>query len=274
MKRLLLTFFALFILLCIVSCDNGEVAGITPASVVILKTGKSDCIVINTGSRILMIDTGEEENLPTIFAYMNEKQYSKIDTLIITHYDKDHIGGAERIISTYGVKTVIESKRKDDTSAYIGYHNAIIDAGATLMKLTEDYAFSHDSCDFEIFVPRKNKYTSKNDNNSSLMISMKCGEKRLLFCGDAEGERVAEIVKENTFTYDFVKLPYHGNYIDGYEGFLDSIKPTYAGITCSKKKPADERTLGLLSRKGIAVYETRNGKISIEINDTGLVITQ
>ena len=57
-----------------------------------------------------MIDTGEEENLDDIHFYMNKKGYTAIDTLILTHYDKDHIGGASGIISTYGVNEVIETK--------------------------------------------------------------------------------------------------------------------------------------------------------------------
>jgi beta-lactamase superfamily II metal-dependent hydrolase len=276
-KRFLFIALVALTLFCLMSCDNdreNEQENVAFVTVDVLKIGKADCIIIDTGSKILMIDTGEEENFSTISAYMNQKQYSKIDTLILTHYDKDHIGGAEKIISTYDVENVIESKRKDSSLEYIAYHNAIINKGVNLTKLTQDYEFTYDNCEFKISIPRKDKYVSKNDNNSSLIISMKCQGKSLLFCGDAEEERIEEFIKENTQAYDLVKIPHHGNYLHNYWSFLDNIKPTYAVITCSNKNPSDERTLKALSENEISTYETKNGQISITITENNITINQ
>lgn len=179
--------------------DNNEpvdTTEITPATVDILKMGKADCIVIDTGSKIIMIDTGEEENLPRIHAYMQRNSYKKIDMLILTHYDKDHIGGAADVITAYQVDNVIESKFTDNNEWYVEYHKVLADLGISPTKLTENYSFSFDSCDFEINVPKKKKYTTKQDNNSSLVISMRIGENSFLFCGDAMEERLTELIED------------------------------------------------------------------------------
>ena len=275
-KNLKLIFVILSILSCIFicSCQKPRTDEITPATIDILKIGKADCIVINTGSKIVMIDTGEEENLDTIQSYMSTKGYSTIDTLILTHYDKDHIGGAREVILNYNVINVIESKFEDSTVEYINYHNALYSKNSTPIKLTKRYKFTYDSCEFEIDIPKKNKYETKQDNNTSLITSMKWGEKRVLFCGDAMELRLEEFINEDYGCYDLAKLPYHGNYLENYREFLSSTNLSYGVITDSKKNPASNETLSLLTEYGITTYQTRNGLVSISTDGKEIIISQ
>lgn len=275
-KILLSVFIIMTMLFCFFGCSCGDTTDneIIPASLDILKIGKADCIIINTGSKIVMIDTGEAENYDIIDDYMSNKGYNTIDTLILTHYDKDHIGGASELILNYNVATVIESKFDDSTVEYINYHNTIYSQNSTLMKLTENYKFIYDSCEFEIDIPKKNKYEVKQDNNTSLIISMKCGEKRFLFCGDAMELRLEEFINEKYGCYDLAKLPYHGNYLENYRDFLSSTKISYGIITDSKKNPASNETLSLLTECGIATYQTRNGLVSISTDGKEIIIYQ
>lgn len=254
--------------------ENGESEATVPASVEILKIGKADCIIINTGTKIVMIDTGEEENYSEIRFYLNQKGYKEIDTLILTHYDKDHIGSATKIIDTYGAKTVIEGQKTDKSQRYLDYHQKMDEKGITPLKLTENYFFKLDSCEFEIFIPKKNKYESNNDNNSSLVISMKCGEVRFLFCADALEERMAEIIGDIQEKYDLIKLPHHGSYLENYNEILKTLSPKYGVITCSNKNPTDERTLSALADYGVDVYQTRLGQISIYTDGREISINQ
>lgn len=250
--------------------DNGSIS----VKMDILKIGKADCIVIDTGTKIIMIDTGEEENLPTIHSFMNEKEYSRVDILILTHYDKDHIGGATEIIEKYGASTVIESSFSSDSDSYISYHNKLSELGISPLKLSENYSFKCDGCEFDINIPKKDSYKSKQSNNSSLIISMKCGEKRLLFCADAMELRLTELIEDSIGQYDLVKLPYHGNYLENYAEFLDEVKPSYGIITNSKKNPASEDTLTMLYGRDIEVYQTRYGQISVFCDGKEIEINQ
>ncbi|MBE6674650.1 MAG: MBL fold metallo-hydrolase [Ruminococcaceae bacterium] len=276
----------LLLLLCLCGCNSTGIppsnegnepeskVEITPAKVDILKVGKADCIVINTGGKIVMIDTGEEENLDRINAYMTRNGYEKVDVLILTHYDKDHIGGASEIITKYGVETVIESSLASNNQWYISYHNALILLKKEPLKLSENYTFTFDSCSFEISIPKKKSYPIKQDNNSSLVVSMKIGENSFLFCADAMELRLAELIEDGVGRYDFVKLPYHGNYLENYREFLDKVTPTYGAITCSNKNPASEDTLNLLQEYGTLVYQTKNGEINVSTDGVKIEIKQ
>lgn len=282
--RLLFFIAIIFLCLSLFSCKNDVPVGAdaessedvakTSIKVDILETGKSDCIVINTGDMIIMIDTAEEKNLSTIYSYMEENGYEKIDMLILTHYDKDHIGGATGVISTYDIGTVIESSFVADTKHYNNYHNALSEKGLAPIKLMENYYFSSGGCDFEIDIPKKPKYHLDQDNNASLIVSMSYGEKRFLFCADALEIRIAEYIDDFPGVYDFVKLPHHGSCLINYRLFLDEVRPTYAVITDSEKKPASDETLALMDMYEIEAFETRYGEINVTCDGEEIVITQ
>lgn len=275
-KRFLTALFALSLLLSALlgsSCAGRQATDDT-VSIDVLKIGKADCIVINTGKSIVMIDTGEAENRSAIHGYMQTQGYKSIDTLILSHYDKDHIGCADEIISSYHVATVIEPHVTDVTAEYVAYHNTILAQGVSLLKPRSCYTFTLDGCTFTVDVPQKSQYKSKHDNNVSLIVSMQYGEKRFLFCGDAMEERLGEWIDGAYGQHDFVKLPYHGNALDNYEDFLDACKPSYAAITCSGKHPPSETVLSLLKQHGTSVYLTTGGTVHLTTDGTSINIVQ
>ncbi len=284
MRKIWLIIFCALICIFAFSCNDDTQSSsapmsfeseVTPScSIDILKIGKADCIVIDTGENIVMIDTGEDKNVSDITDFMSKKGYDKIDTLILTHPDKDHIGGASEIISAYDVTTVIEGAHAPLTEEYTLYHATMDEKGIVPIILNGNYSFELDGCEFLIDAPKKQKYTEKQSNNSSLVVSLTCGQGRFLFCGDAMELRLSELTKAKLREYDFVKLPYHGNYLENYREFLDMVKPKYGVITCSDKNPADKSTLDLLAEFMVQVYQTKNGSVSVTCDGDKITITQ
>jgi beta-lactamase superfamily II metal-dependent hydrolase len=221
-----------------------------------------------------MIDTGEDKNVNDISDFMRDAGYDKIDTLILTHPDKDHIGGASEIISSFNVSTVIEGAYAPLTEDYTLYHMTMEDMNINPIILNGNYSFEFDGCEFLIDAPKKQKYTEKQSNNSSLVVSLTCGERRFLFCGDAMELRLAELTESEIGAHDFVKLPYHGNYLENYREFLDEVKPKYGAITCSGKNPTDDRTIDLLIEYMVHAYQTKNGNINVLCDENKITITQ
>ena len=99
----------------------------------ILKIGKADCIIITDGTTSIVVDCGEEDDGADISAAMDALGISSIDYLIITHYDKDHIGGALTLLKKYKVSKLLEPDYTPvDTTAYayMSYRNALKEAEA------------------------------------------------------------------------------------------------------------------------------------------------
>ena len=114
MKRKMLLWMSLLLLLpMLCSCSSAS-----KVTVDILDIGKADCILIDTGKHTIMIDTGEEENISDIISFLEAKNISDIDVLILSHFDKDHIGGAAKLIEKYGIETVLETGFSSNRDEY------------------------------------------------------------------------------------------------------------------------------------------------------------
>lgn len=103
---------------------------------------------------------------------------------------------------------------------------------------------------------------------------MKRGDNSFLFTGDAEAERLSEILHQTKGEYLFLKVPHHGQFNRNTQKFIKHINPSYSVITCSEKNTADEETLNILENIGSAVYLTENGNVKAVSDGKTISITQ
>ncbi len=238
----------------------------------ILSTGKSDCILIEIGDKVVMIDTGEDKNGEQIVDKLKEKGVNTLDYLILTHLDKDHIGGVDSVLSSVKVKNLIQANYEKDSKQYDEYTDSLKQAGVEPVVLKEKMNLEINNAKISIQSASKSDYESSNDY--SIMTSINYGEHRFLFAGDAEEKRLAEFISENTLKYDFVKIPHHGRYDKLTEAFLESITPEYAVITCSDKKAPDEDVLKILEKLNVKTFLTSAGDVVINSDSKTLSVRQ
>lgn len=238
----------------------------------ILSTGKSDCILIEIGDKVIMIDTGEDKNGKQIVDKLKEKEINTLDYLILTHLDKDHIGGVDSVLSSVKVKNLIQANYKKDSKQYDEYVDSLKKADVEPVVLKEKMNIVISNAEISIQPASKSEYESSNDY--SIMTSINYGEHKFLFAGDAEEKRLEEFISENTLKYDFVKIPHHGRYDKLTEAFLDSISPEYAVITCSEKKAPEEYVLKILEKLNIKTFLTSNGDVVINSDGKVLSVSQ
>ena len=87
-------------------CSGEKESGVS-LKLTFLDTGKSDCIVIEAGESVVMNDTADLDDAAAICAYLDERGRTRIEYLILSHFDKDHIGSAAALISRYEVGCVL-----------------------------------------------------------------------------------------------------------------------------------------------------------------------
>lgn len=247
--------------------DSGEL------EISILKIGKADAAILTTENHSILIDCGEEDDGEEILKNLSNKGITNVDYLFITHFDKDHVGGVCDIIKGVEIGQIITPNYVGTGSAYKNYVNAAKENGVAPLKLTEEMSFTLDNVAFEVYPPKKTSYETE-DNDFSLAITATCGNNGFLFAGDAEVERMQEILSQTNREFDFLKFPHHGCYNDYIQTFVEGVNPSYVVITCSDKNKADPRTIEIIENAGGKVYYTKDGDVTIKSDGREITIEQ
>lgn len=254
------------LLLClaifVTSCGGGKEDGV-PLAMTFLDTGKSDCIVIEVGESVVVNDTADADDVETICAFLDERGTTKIAYLILSHFDKDHIGSAADLISRYEVGCVLMPDYEEDSEPYLALMQALQETGTESRRLRSAFTFSLEEAAFYVDAPRESAY--ENDNNYSLITCVTNGKTRFLLMGDAKKQRTGEFLSSDAAKgrYDLIKMPHHGDYTKNLETLFETARPRYAVLTADPERlRVEEETVSLLETYGCEAYYTDQGTVT------------
>lgn len=229
--------------------------------VIFLDAGKADAFVLLTKNSAVVIDAGEDDMGEKLVDFLRERGVSRVDALFITHFDKDHVGGADALIEALPVGAVYESACQKDAKQTRQYREALASQNLVPTVLTENAAFAIDGVQYSIDVANLPCEGNNASNDSSLVIRVQHGQTRFLFAGDAENDRLRELLDEGDLACDVLKVPHHGKRESLSEAFFQAASPAYAVITSDAENPEDETVLNMLSSIDATVYLTRQGTV-------------
>lgn len=241
--------------------------------VTVLRIGKADAIIVISGGHAALIDAGEEDDAEEILKKLAKKGVSKLDMLIVTHYDKDHVGGAADVLSGISVGAVYDADYEGSGDAYRRYAEAIEDASIPRHRVTERTEVALGDARF-VLTPSPLAPDAPEENDRSLTASLLDGYAAFYFAADAEEALIDALLAEGVAPHAVLKMPHHGRIKQNMAAFLDAVAPQIALITDSDKNPADEQTLSLLRERGIELYQTKDGDIAIHSTQKGVEVTQ
>lgn len=237
--------------------------------------GKGDAILVETLEHAMLIDAGYDDTYKVLQDYFTRQGIHKLDYLVITHFDKDHVGGADRVVRGLEVDQILQPDYESEAGQYLEYCAALEAKGLQPELVTEPLEFTLDGAEFYVYPPKEESYEEE-DNDFSLVISMAYGEKRFLFTGDCEEVRLDELMEQTDFdlSHDVLKVPHHGRKEDNSEEFLRAAAPEQAVITSSEDKPASNKVLKALEELGTEVYLTSEGTVTCLCDGSDLQILQ
>jgi len=244
----------------------------TELEITFFDAGKADAILLTTESGTVLIDTGERGFGKTILAFLEEQGIERVDYLIITHFDQDHVGGAAKVLNNIEVGTVLQNDSPKDSEAYEKYVKALVNAQVEPVTVQETYTFTLDGVRYTVEPHRQRQYSEDTSNNASLIVTVENGENRFLFMGDAQTERIEEYLDTAEGTCDVLKVAHHGGEEPLLEALLEAVAPRYAVITSSDEEPESEATAAALEAAGAEVYLTRRGVVKLWSDGTDITI--
>ena len=224
-------------------CVRSEESGL---SLVVADTGKSDFILIQAEGCTVVNDAAYLESYPEVSELMKSRGVSHIDLLILSHFDKDHIGGAADILRDFEVERVVMPDYFGGSEYWLELMDALGEGGAEQVALSEDADFTLGEVSFHISAPKLVEYDDKNDH--SLITEITFGETRFLLTGDARDVRLGEFLADSPVKhYDLIKMPHHGSYSKALGQLVEETAPDFAVITAdADRETVDKRTLKAL----------------------------
>lgn len=234
------------------------------------KAGKADAHLIYNSKAAVLIDCGEKGFGKEIVSYLNAQGIRELDMLIITHFDKDHVGGAAKVLKEIPVKRVIQTYCIKQSKEYDSYAQAVSELGITPETPRQRISVLIGGGELTVCPPLREVYQDSPSNNASLITILRYGSCSMLFAADAEDTRLGEFLNTEAGHYDYVKMPYHGHYQTRLKPFLAAVTPQIAVITCSDEEPEDAQTMKLLAEAGAAVYLTRTAAVIAKCDGKGV----
>ena len=163
----------------------------------------------------------------------------------------------------------MQQQRREDAQ-----YSKMTETPVTKLDFGASYDWAPDDIACTVYASERDNYGRDEENDFSLVMYMQHGENTFLFTGDAEDPRQQEIMALGLGKVDFLKFPYHGNYLSTTENFLNSVKPKYAVICCSNQEYADPSTVQTLKDRGVAAYFTPDGTVTAVSDGKSITVTQ
>ncbi|MDR2889418.1 MAG: MBL fold metallo-hydrolase [Lachnospiraceae bacterium] len=223
----------------------------------IIDLGQGDATLIKSGDGIILIDTAESTMGTAIQNYLNKQGITKLDYLILTHPDADHIGSAPVIINKFEIDNIFVSDFEKDNRTYQKLVEAL--DYKRIVPIIPDIgsAYILGEISFTILAPTED-YTDP--NNASIVLMVNHSENSFLFTGDAEAEAEADILDSgSSVDADVYKVGHHGSSTSSSGVFLEGISPEYAVISCGEDNSYGHphaEILNNLRTMGVIVFRT------------------
>lgn len=239
--------------------------------------GDSTLIVVN--KKVTLIDTGgilqlnndkydyNITNNRTI-PYLKSKGIKKIDNLILTHGDADHMGDAINLVNNFKVEKVIFNCGKFN------------DLEKELIKVLNKRKIKYYSCINELNIDNNKLYFLQtkeydNENDNSNVIYTKISGYKFMFMGDAGVDKEKDILENyNISNIDVLKVGHHGSKTSSSKKFIDEINPKYGVISVGKNNKYGHPNKEVLNNLSDSkIYRTdEDGSILFKIKNNKLKI--
>ena len=239
----------------------------------VLDVGQGDSILIHYKSKNILLDTGGTDNkgiiyFNTIGPILKSKGIRKLNFLITSHGDNDHMGEAITIVNNFKVDKVIFN---------CGTYNYL---EKELINVLDKKEIKYYSCIKELNIDNNKLYFLQtkeydNENYNSNVIYTEINGYKFMFMGDASIVTEEEILKKYDLPeIDVLKVGHHGSRTSSSKEFINTIKPKYALISVGKnnkfKHPNKEALDNLIQSKiyrtdkqGSIMIKTKNNKLKI-----------
>ena len=244
-------------------------------SVTYLDVGQGNGILVQCDDQTMLIDGGPRESSSFVVSYLNQMGIQKLDYILISHFDEDHLAGAVGALYNFSVDTLLTPDYETDTAIYDSYTEAAEENGCEAVHPSLGDTFSLGSGSFQIISPVS--YGHEDENQDSIGIIIKNGSDRFFIGGDIGLEGEQEILESGMdIQADVMLMNHHGSHVS--REFFQAVDPSWAVISCGENNSYGhprQDTVELLQEFQVPLFRTdKQGTITAVSKGQGITFDQ
>ncbi len=199
-----------------------------------LDVGQGDSVhIVTPDGYELLIDGGPSASVLRELSKGRLFFDKKIDVVIATHPDTDHVGGLVDVLKRFDVDWLLETESKSDSSAAVAYSDVVsIENARKILAQSGQVLQLGASTTVQILSPYGDT-TQWKSNSASIVVRVVYGETEFMLTGDAPSEIEDYLVGlyGSSLQSDVLKLGHHGSKTSTSELFLDNVQPLFAVVS-------------------------------------------
>ena len=271
--------FAFLSVLFLLGCQ--DIRGLTPTDgpsgqpsdaptmgLVVLDIGQGDSIlVISPHGKTMLVDGGNSsrDGYQVILPYLQSHGLEKLDVMVLTHPDADHVGGLPTILRIVPVDFVVATGQVHTTAIYAEFlrevKNSRDSRGTKVLRGMAGVGVPFDSAvDLEVLGPGEDAIAGHDKNNASIVIRLTFGQIGVLLAGDAEREEEMWMLSRGfSMLAQVLKVSHHGSSTGSNDLLLEAIGGDVGLISCGADNPYGHPHAEALERfagYGLEIYRT------------------
>lgn len=243
------------------------------ASVVVLDIGQGDAIVVTTphGRRVL-VDGGPNRIVLSRLGERVPLWSNRVDAVISSHLDADHIGGLDDVLERFRVGTVFSSGAVHQTETTKDFFAQISSHALPYYQLSQGERWEWDGVAFDVLYPAGVTVGSDpaQSNSAAIVLKVTANNRCAVLTADIDASDEAALLayareKQISLDCDLLKVAHHGSKSASSTEFLQAVTPQTAVISVGKNSyghPTQE-ALDRLEKTGATILRTdQNGTVT------------
>ncbi len=255
------------------------------------------CIRVHSGLQITMLDVGQGDGIfirspdgttflmdggstgvssvgtYRILPYLKYEGVGRLDYLMISHMDSDHISGIEELLADsmtpggIGIGTAVLPRLGEKDEAYEEMEARLVEAGVEILYMAAGDVLASEDFSLSCLWP-SSEASSDDRNELSLVLLAEYRDFDMLLTGDIGEEAEKALLEAGLLSQvEVLKTAHHGSRYSTTADFLDVVRPTVSLISCSATYTyglPSEETLVRRADVGSTIFITRDcGAISV-----------
>ncbi len=211
-----------------------------------------------------------------VSAYLWEKGYDRIDYILATHSDADHIQGLRDVAANFAVQGAMFGRMPLKNAEFAALYTILEKREVPLIKISRGDIFDFGGAQIETLYPEQDETAdAESDNNHSVVLRLTYGARKFLLTGDIEKETERALLSApESLRSDFVKAAHHGSRTSSTQEFVDAVQAQIVVVPVGRESPFGHPHPEILARwekAGAKIFTTgERGTISISTDGKDL----